>query len=62
MERVSLLFVLNTLVGFESAEWVVPITVATSKSDNALTFVLDKRTTSVVVENVCPEDWVLVSV
>ena len=41
---------------------MVPITVATRNSSNALTFVLDKKTTTVVVENVSPEDWILVGI
>ncbi|KAL5489625.1 hypothetical protein EMCRGX_G018741 [Ephydatia muelleri] len=49
----------GNIAGFESAQWMVPITVATRNSSNALTFVLDKKTTSVVVENVSPEDWIL---
>ena len=41
---------------------MVPITVATPNSNNALTFVLDKKTTTVVIENIAPEDWILVSI
>eukprot|EP00731_Ephydatia_muelleri_P009994 Em0005g580a len=40
----------------------VPITIATSKKDNALTFVLEKESDTVVLEGVGPEEWILVGV
>ena len=42
--------------------WAVPITIATSKKDSAITFVLEKDSDSVVLEGVGPEDWILVGV
>ena len=40
--------------------WAVPITIATSKKDNA--FVLEKESDTVVLEGVGPEEWILVGV
>ena len=40
--------------------WQVPVTIATSKNLTALQFVLDKQTTTVTVEGVGPDDWILV--
>ena len=41
--------------------WQVPVTIATSKNPAALKFVLDKSSTTVTVEGVGPDDWILVS-
>ena len=41
--------------------WRVPVTIATSKNPVALKFVLDSSSTSVTVEGVGPDDWILVS-
>ena len=41
--------------------WRVPVTIATSKNPAALKFVLDTSSTSVTVEGVGPDDWILVS-
>ena len=46
--------------GFESMRWAVPITIATRKKRNALTFVLEKESDTVVLEGVGPEEWLLV--
>ena len=40
--------------------WAVPITIATRKKRNALTFVLEKESDTVVLEGVGPEEWLLV--
>ena len=40
--------------------WKVPVTIATSKNPAALKFVLDKGSTTVTVEGVGPDDWILV--
>ena len=42
-------------------QWQVPITIATSKNPKALTFILDQPSTTVTVEGVGPDDWLLVS-
>ena len=42
-------------------QWQVPITIATSQNPNALTFLLDKPSTTVTLEGVGPNDWILVS-
>ena len=52
----------NILIGFEQMWSAVPITIATSKKDNALTFVLEKESDTVVLEGVGPEEWILVGV
>lgn len=50
-----------SLAGFESMLWKVPVTIATSKNPAALKFVLDSSSTTVTVEGVGPDDWILVS-
>ena len=47
-------------VGHESMLWQVPVTIATSKNPAAIKFVLDSRSTTVTVEGVGPDDWILV--
>ena len=47
-------------VGHESMLWQVPVTIATSKNPAAIRFVLDSRSTTVTVEGVGPDDWILV--
>ena len=49
-----------TSVGNESMLWQVPVTIATSKNPAAMKFVLDSRSTTVTVEGVGPDDWILV--
>lgn len=51
----------SSLAGFESMLWRVPVTIATSKNPAALKFVLDTSSTTVTVEGVGSEDWILVS-
>ena len=41
--------------------WKVPVTIATSKNAEALKFVLEDSSTTVTVEGVGPDDWILVS-
>ena len=41
--------------------WHVPVTIATSKNPSAVKFVLDKRSETITVEGVGPDDWILVS-
>ena len=50
----------STYVGHESMLWQVPVTIATSKNPAAIRFVLDSRSTTVTVEGVGPDDWILV--
>ena len=45
---------------FESMLWQVPVTIATSKNPEALKFVLDKTSTTITLEGVGPDDWILV--
>ena len=40
--------------------WQVPVTIATSKNPAAVKFVLDSQSTTITVEGVGPEDWILV--
>lgn len=47
--------------GFESMLWRVPVTIATSKNPAALKFVLDTSSTTVTVEGVGPDDWILLN-
>ncbi|KAL5489416.1 hypothetical protein EMCRGX_G018506 [Ephydatia muelleri] len=51
----------GSCAGFEQMRWAVPITIATSKKDNALTFVLEKESDTVVLEGVGPEEWILLN-
>ena len=46
--------------GFESMQWQIPVTIATSKNRSALTFVLDKPSTTITLEGLGANDWVLV--
>ena len=41
-------------------QWQIPVTIATSKNRSALTFVLDKPSTTVTLEGLGANDWVLV--
>ncbi len=40
--------------------WQVPVTIATSKNPTAVKFVLESQSTTVTVEGVGQDDWILV--
>ncbi len=46
--------------GHESVLWKVPVTIATSKNPAAVKFVLEGQSTTVTVEGVGPDDWIMV--
>lgn len=46
--------------GFEDYLWQVPVTIATNKNKAAYKFLLDKKTATVTMEGVGPNDWILV--
>ena len=55
------IIIIIVFLGFESAFWHVPVTIATSKDPSAVKFVLDKHSDTVTVEGMGPNDWILVS-
>jgi len=51
----------GNITGFESMQWQIPVTIATSKNRSALTFVLDKPSTTITLEGLGANDWVLLN-
>ena len=58
----SCLVYIEWLAGFESMLWKVPITVATKGNPQAAKLVLSQQSTTVTLEGVGENDWVLVSI
>ena len=42
--------------------WQVPVTIATSKNPEAMKFILDKASMIITVEELGPDDWILVNI
>ena len=55
-----MVIVIFLFIGFESMLWQVPVTIATSKNRKAKKFLLDKASMVVTVEELGPDDWILV--
>lgn len=54
------IFNIEWFAGFESMLWKVPITVATKGNPQAAKLVLSQQSTTVTLEGVGENDWVLV--
>ena len=51
-----------THAAFESYQWKVPVTIATSNNPAAVKIVLDKPSDTVTIEGVGADDWILVRI
>uniref|UniRef100_A0A336LHN3 Aminopeptidase n=1 Tax=Culicoides sonorensis TaxID=179676 RepID=A0A336LHN3_CULSO len=54
-------FIADGSAADEKTVWMIPISVATPKNSNALTFVFDKETTEVTIEDVSENDWIKIN-
>lgn len=54
-------FIADGSVADEKTVWMIPVSIATPKKKDSLTFVFDKETTDVTIDDVSEDDWIKIN-